>query len=381
MKIAIFAEQDPRLSRSYLNSSNVLLGETGLNFGNLAFWFGASGLTKENLHFFGWNSKADSIADCDAIMIPAANWLSNTTDFGFLADIIESVDKPVLVLGLGIQSSGAANTIRLREGTLRFVKSAAARSPHLLVRGALTKNFLRDLGVENVEVGGCPSLFINPRLDLGERLRRKIDQLEFRRNMKMAVHGLNLGHPELRRIERILFALTVQHDAEYIIQSPLSAVKALLNDELMESDTASLTALNKFVAPNLNLDQFIFEIRKRAVFYNNISSWLLRLRQMGCSINTRIHGALLSVAAETPSVCIYHDVRTQELSEATGIPSIGTAELQDWDMDIVELFERSPFDSAAFNNNRAVKAKLLCTTMESLGIEPSDNVLTISRSL
>ncbi|MBD8626049.1 polysaccharide pyruvyl transferase family protein [Oxalobacteraceae sp. CFBP 8753] len=380
MKIAFFSEQDPRLPRPFLDNSHSLMGNAGLNFGNLAFWYGAAGLSTDTVQFFGWNSKPDDILTCDLIMIPAANWLSNTTNFGFLADIIEHVNKPVIVMGLGIQSNKTINDIRLTEGTSRFVKSAASRSPSLLVRGSLTKEFLNLHGVENVTVGGCPSLFINKTLGLGLSIQKKIENLKDHGSLKMAVHALNHGDIALRRVERLLYSITSQFNSDYIIQSPQSFVKVLLNEQLVEKDLMSLRNLHSFIAPNISYEEFLRDIKNRMSFFNNIPSWILRLRQMHCVINTRIHGAMLGTAAGLPSICIYHDIRTKELSESTGIPSIGVQDLQEWDMDIHELFKISAFDGAAFDANRAKKAMTTRKILEDVGISVHDDIVKISTS-
>lgn len=381
MKIAFFAEQDPRLPRPFLDDSHSLMGNAGLNFGNLAFWYGASFLSKDNAQFFGWNSKADEIKSCDLILIPAANWLSNTTDFGFLSDIIEEVDKPVVILGLGIQSNKGIDDIRLKDGTLRFVRSIAKRTPAMLVRGELTKQFLNSLGVDNVTVGACPSLFINKTLKLGSTIQKKIGELKDKGRPNIAIHALNHGETELKRIERLLFSMTTQFNADYIIQSPQSFVKILLDESLTEKDLSSLNTLHKFIAPNISYQDFIGEVKQRTTFFNNIPSWILRLRQMHCVINTRIHGAMLGVAAGLPSICIHHDIRTKELSDATAIPSIGVGDLQSWDMDIHELFALSSFDGAAFDANRANKAKITRDILEQLGVSVHDNIIKISTSV
>lgn len=380
MKIAFFSEQDPRLPRPFLADSHNLMGNVGLNFGNLAFWYGASNIPKDEIDFFGWNTAPEDMKPCDLIMIPAANWLSNTTNFGFLADIIEYVNKPVVILGLGIQSNKGIDDIRLTEGTTRFLHSVAARTPKILVRGELTKEFLMNLGIENVIVGGCPSLFINHTLDLGKKIQRKINGLKERNGLKIAIHALNYGEHELRRVERLLFSLASHYNSDYIMQSPHSVVKVLLDEELAEKDVNSLAQLNNFLAPNISYDEFIKELKKRTSFFNNINSWVLRLRQMNCALNTRIHGALLSIAAEIPAVCIYHDIRTQELSQSTLIPSIGVRDLQCWDTDIYELFRICSFDGSAFDANRAAKAALLRDILEELGVTVQEKILRIASS-
>ena len=378
MKIAFFAEQDPRLPRPFLDDSHSLMGNAGLNFGNLAFWYGASFLSKDSTQFFGWNSKADEIRSCDLIMIPAANWLSNTTDFGFLSDIIEEVDKPVVILGLGIQSNKGIDEIRLKDGTLRFVHSIAKRTPTMLVRGELTKQFLNSLGVDNVAVGACPSLFINKTLKLGSIIQQKIAELKDKGRPNIAIHALNFGEVELKRVERLLFSMASQFNADYIIQSPQSFVKVLLDETLSEKDLSSLSSLHKFIAPNISYSDFISEVKQRTTFYNNIPSWILRLRQMHCVINTRIHGAMLGIAAGLPSICIHHDIRTKELSQATGIPAIGVGELQSWDMDIHELFSLSSFNGEYFDANRAEKALTTRRALEQLGVTVNEDIVRIS---
>ena len=89
---------------------------------------------------------------------------------------------------------------------------------------------------------------------------------------------------------------------------------------------------------------------------------------------------MLGIAAAIPSICIHHDIRTKELSESTGIPSIGVHDLQSWDMDIHDLFKLSSFDGAAFDNNRAAKALVTRNILEDAGLDVHDNIVKISQS-
>ncbi|MBN8921187.1 MAG: polysaccharide pyruvyl transferase family protein, partial [Rhizobiales bacterium] len=98
--------------------------------------------------------------DYDMVVISAANFLFSGFDFGAFADLIETVDLPCLMVGLGAQAPSAGGMPDIKPGTQRFVRAIAARTNRIGVRGAFTAEVLAKLGVKNAEITGCPSFYL-----------------------------------------------------------------------------------------------------------------------------------------------------------------------------------------------------------------------------
>lgn len=109
-------------------------------------------------------------------MFPAANHLRLGADWSGLNNFLEGANKPLIVLGLGAQSpkiGGEKETIsalKADAGIRRMVDIFRDRAVLVTVRGRYSQEVCVALGLEAVEVLGCPSAMINPAPDLGRRL-------------------------------------------------------------------------------------------------------------------------------------------------------------------------------------------------------------------
>lgn len=101
----------------------------------------------------------------DAFVIPLANAFrpSFEAQLKRLTRLIEKLRIPVVVVGVGAQAGLGYNAARLKgiEPAVRaFVSAVLDRSASIGVRGEFTEKYLNDLGFRDVEVIGCPSLFL-----------------------------------------------------------------------------------------------------------------------------------------------------------------------------------------------------------------------------
>ena len=65
----------------------------------------------------------------DLIAIPAANFIYEHFDFGYLADFIERTHLPCLMVGIGAQSSDMTSfDLNIPQGTKRLLKIVSDRS-------------------------------------------------------------------------------------------------------------------------------------------------------------------------------------------------------------------------------------------------------------
>ncbi|OYW84954.1 MAG: hypothetical protein B7Z22_09530, partial [Hyphomonas sp. 32-62-5] len=150
----------PRVEPSSVPTFDRLYRMVGQNTGNLLFtnavWNQISG-PKERINFTFNPEKLNE--ELDALVIPAANWLSPHVDFSHLADLVEKLTIPVVLIGLGAQDADYSGEINIPEGTIRFARAVAERSASISVRGEYTRQILKGLSIENVTVTGCPSLY------------------------------------------------------------------------------------------------------------------------------------------------------------------------------------------------------------------------------
>ena len=80
-----------------------------------------------------------------------------------MTKVIEKLKIPVVVLGAGLQSPlpYAAGKERVFDDTVKaFAAAVLDRSPTIGVRGEYTQDYLQRLGFRDIEVIGCPSMFL-----------------------------------------------------------------------------------------------------------------------------------------------------------------------------------------------------------------------------
>lgn len=319
MRVGYFAQNYGVVSNPHSMNIDQLMHHTGHNTGNLAFWHAANLLfdTDEQV-LVNWGSTADQLKDkIDLLVIPAANFLNHTSNLEAQAKLIEALDVPIIMMGIGAQSETHTEFTPLTDGTKRFLKVVSERTPFIGVRGDYSADLCRHYGINNVEVLGCPSILINPSKTLGETIEQRMS-LPVER---LLVHACCLKAP-LLKTEATLFNALQQYSSRYIVQRPPELIKAILGLELNEDDMAYLEKFRGHVAGHLEMSEFLAVLRDKGESYMSVPEWLSRMRGFSHAIGTRIHGTLLPISVGVPSVCIYQDTRTDELSDTLKIPRI-----------------------------------------------------------
>lgn len=135
-------------------------------------------------------SAADRInEEYDVFVVPLANAFRPSFErhLRTLTELIERLTIPVVVFGVGAQSGLDYNPERLAplERTVkRFAAAVLDRSPSIGVRGEFTESYLNSLGFTDVDVIGCPSMFLNGT-DLW--VEKKAERLD--RDSKIAINA------------------------------------------------------------------------------------------------------------------------------------------------------------------------------------------------
>lgn len=366
VKALYLAQNYGELGGPMANARSVM-HHSGHNLGNFAFWNATRLLLKANTTCIPFGKlKVEDPEDYDLLVVPAANFLNPTSDLGWLADIIEDLRIPVLVFGLGAQSEHDNAPVQLTDGTVRFLQVAAQNTPYLAVRGEYTRSVCAAYGVENVQVMGCPSIFTNPDRGLGKKIEAAAD----RRVSRVAVHASSIK-AHVRDAERYVFGLLQAFPgSSYIVQRPAELIKIILDEATEEKDQAYLARVHEFLAPDMTFEEFIGVLKSSGFLPYSIPSWCFHLRSYSHSLGTRIHGALMSMSAALPTVCITHDTRTRELCETLKVPNIAPGALTRFSS-VRDLFMAKKLNGAEFEANRTALAKQYVDLIETAGFTPT----------
>src|SRR4051812_31277655 len=175
----------------------------GNNVGNLLFSAASykllqtAGTEVEVGSLRGGKAEAERInATVDHVVIPLANAfrLSYVETLERMSETIEALKVPVTVLGVGAQLRLDGKVGRLKgmnDPVVRFVRAVLDKSPSFGVRGEFTEAYLRGLGFGNVDVIGCPSVFLRgPGLQVEKRVSELTPSSRISLNLSPYVPGL-----------------------------------------------------------------------------------------------------------------------------------------------------------------------------------------------
>lgn len=314
----------------------------GSNSGNLVFLtaahriLSAPGVAIEVDRFRLDPGVADRINErYDAYVIPLANAFRLTYEPHLvrMTALIRRLRIPVVVLGVGAQADVRYATARLRpiERTVRdFVAAVLERSPSIGVRGELTHDYLAGLGFRDIEVIGCPSLFLDgPALRVEKRATTLARDARIALNVSPYVKAM--GPIVLRHAERYPNLTYIPQDIDTL-------------------ETLLWGPRDPSIAPDdprpIHHGHPLFR-DDRVRFFVDPWPWMDFLREMDFSFGTRIHGNITALMAGTPAVVLAHDSRTLELVRYFDIPHRLMPEVAP-DVDAAELYAEA--DYTAFND-------------------------------
>lgn len=310
----------------------------GTNSGNLVFSLAAHKTlttSRQRTYSYGFRANPEDAqrinSEYDAFVVPLANAFrpSFEHDLRLFTELIRQLTIPVVVLGVGAQTGLGYDPARLRrmQGTVRdFVGAVLDRSATIGVRGEFTHDYLRSLGFRDVEVIGCPSLFLR-----GDHLpvARRVPRLSRRSPLAITISPyVEAMAPIIERHQRHYRSLT------YVAQ-----------------DTGTLHLLLRGVSRVPDGEQPGMPVRPdhplyrqgRIRYFVDPWPWIAFLRGQHFAFGTRIHGTIAALLAGTPAVLLAHDSRTLELARYHEIPHRLLTELPPG-VDASDLYDSADFD-------------------------------------
>lgn len=275
---------------------------------------------------------ADRINDeHDAYVLPFANAFrpQYARRLERWSKLIERLRIPVVILGIGAQSDldydlGALAPIDA--SVRRFVAAVLERGPTLGVRGEFTERYLRHLGFRDVEIVGCPSVFLNgPDMRVEKRVERlgPASRLAFN------------TAPSQASVGPLLTSLAERYPNLFYVAQDRAALELLALGHVERAATPPAGFPVDASHPLVRLD--------RLRVFPDPWPWIEFLRGMDFVFGSRAHGNLVSLVAGTPCYMLPHDSRTLELARWFEIPHRPLRDV-DPDLDPAELYESADYD-------------------------------------
>jgi Polysaccharide pyruvyl transferase len=312
---------------------NLRRNRFGSNTGNLVFAhaahraLSAHGVKVSSNRFAISATEANRINDAaDVFVVPLANAfrLSFRDTLVRLTEMIEQLTVPVVVLGVGAQGTFEGDTSRLASidaEVKRFVGAVLDRSPSIGVRGEVTYDYLRRLGFSDVDVIGCPAMYM-----WGADLAVRPPTQRLRRRAKVSL-GVS---PYVAQIGPILTANLERYPDQTYLPQDIATLRLLLRGSSPVED---------LYGPDLpvRLSHPLFA-EDKVRFFVDVPPWLEHLSDRDFYVGTRIHGTIAALLAGTPAFLLAHDSRTRELADYHCIPYRGIRDVAP-DVDFAELYE------------------------------------------
>ncbi|RZN19942.1 MULTISPECIES: polysaccharide pyruvyl transferase family protein [unclassified Escherichia] len=260
---------------------------------------------------------------CSHLIITLANSLSlekpSPDKYKRLLDSLKQYDVPIIVFGLGIQSSVRdINKAELCKEAIELLDFLSFKAMYLGVRGEFTKKVIEKCtNIKNVFVTGCPSLFSDPIA-----LRVLYEKYTKRDFNVASINVTNLS----RVSEKQLFERAVLSNS-FFIEPVNKRTHQYYIDLIKEKKDAELPYYFKSMVNNnessLNKEQLDLYIKTKYRLFRNTKTWYEFNREcVDYTFGTRFHVNMASVLSGVPALWLTHDARTLELTEFFNLPSI-----------------------------------------------------------
>ncbi|MFC3529671.1 polysaccharide pyruvyl transferase family protein [Paracoccus mangrovi] len=287
----------------------------GRNTGNYMFTQAMFRQLTGELHHLSFDFDVSRIGEeFDHLVIPAANWMNEKSDWTAMADWIEAAPVPVTVIGLGLQASSQdLAEVKVSDSAIRLARVLSSKSPHISVRGDFTRDWLLSIGVRNVVTTGCPSLYM--RLN-DPALARNEGELVLQSTRYYMTQAF-LNHPGTNRD---VFGLAGKYDTHMIYQSEFNEIERMVFGRVTEG-TPGEALMPALYGLETDADYHAYLARRGHVFCD-LDEWSGFLQGTAGVIGTRLHGSILALNSGVPAILIPHDSRTGELVDFAAIPTI-----------------------------------------------------------
>lgn len=268
-----------------------------------------------------------------------ANLLREKRDIEPWAGIVEQVDLPCLMVGLGAQSALAgAVPQNIPESTIRIIRTISSRTQSIGVRGENSADVVRRIGINNIEAVGCPSFYTNCRQPF--RIKKKFKDVR-----KIVITGSTTAiegsyDPDLaKEVERKLFKMADMRNFPYVLQSEIAEILFLEN-----SNASRRLGLRRSarILGYQDVDEYASILGRIGKIFFNVKKWFDYMKGQDLVFGTRFHGAVAALLQNVPAIVVCIDARTKELCDLINLPYVNLLETKE--MSIEQIYEGADFE-------------------------------------
>jgi len=267
----------------------------------------------------------------DCFVIPLANAFRDTfmNELSILTDLIKKLEIPCVCIGVGLQAPvqpDSTTKYPFDEEVKEFCSELLKRSTTIGVRGAITKRYLMNLGIDDsrIDVIGFPSMYMNGReIKIDKKGKLHTDSVIcMNAHSGVPIEILQSFNDIRNRFHNNYFIPQEMHELKLVYAGvPFENVP----EEYMSKPTDKI-----YIDGNCRM-------------FTSVPSWLEFLSNADFSIGCRIHGNIAAILAGVPTLVLAPDSRVEELAEFHGIPYM-LAKDYTTKMSIEELYKNLDFE-------------------------------------
>ena len=321
-----------------------LFAKAGINAGDIVVYDAIlKQLEFTSLQDIGFGRAADEQgwpqAEPDATIIRGSNYLSAELDLGHALPLVRRLKGPVVAMGLGAQA-GSYGRIESPPGSIAFWREVAGKCVSLGVRGAYTAEVLASIGIHNVRIIGCPSLYRSLRPSITMR-RADPETARIGLTLNKYLYGpYSSDRLKAIRLQRALIAAAARRPGSHVFSQgereesllPLvppperAALLARILDSFdLREDGAAAALLDHHISAHRDVDEWAADLAART----------------DVMIGFRVHGTAMALQQGIPGIYVTYDTRIRELAALYRVPSL---DIEDFlPMDLPRILEAADF--------------------------------------
>ena len=278
----------------------------------------------------------------DYVFLRGSNYINPNATWEKASEILERLKLPVIAFGLGVQIL-KDDDLRLNEGTTRILQQIAAKSATIGVRGALSVKVLNAIGIRNVRIIGCPTVFrhLQPTRRIVKQPYDSLRHVGFTLRRKT---------PRSRVFQRYVLQYAAGRYDLSIICAGEQEEKVIfygVRGAIRDAEARMRAAAASLVESGWLWDERdpLLETYRRSLFFaESVREYDEKLAAQDLVLGYRLHGNLLALANETPALYLTYDTRTREFVDTFKIPNFDV--LKGEDFHFRNFYEQADF--AAF---------------------------------
>lgn len=253
-----------------------------------------------------------------------------------LARNIERAGLPVVVFGLGSQAglNGRPDS-GIAPETVRLLRVISDHSHKIAVRGAFTAEACTRLGINNIEVVGCQSIFWHRTPKFSSKLTEPVPGAA-----NKVAFNFTYGPPEAPLINQ---AMSRGYDVigqGNIAEGELTSHG--INPGIGEAAEFGWEVGTAIASGLINRQQYEHWIKAHFYQFDRPETWLAHMRRYEFSYGTRLHGNIAAMIAGVRAMWIVHDMRLKEVLNHFRLPCVEYKEVSNG-VNVETLFEHADY--------------------------------------